>query len=282
MYNAKVYKIMFGSPSDIIEERNVFFDIVHGWNNLHSEKNKIVLLPLHWSMNSYPLTGKNGQKIINEEVVAKSDLLICVFGSKLGSATDTHDSGTVEEIDEHLKAGKDVMIYFKKSVNINLDTFDTNQLEKLKAFKNIMQKKCLFSEFNDYKDFQEQLFGNLQLYINDHWLDNKIEIDEPLLNTQSNNHIKLSDFDLERLRAWTSVDNPDFFQAHFEGGGCIYGLGATNQYEVKSGKEKVEWDDFFERMQNYGFIDIEKYDKYDYPVYRLKKSAYDYMDSING
>lgn len=273
---------MFGSPSDIIEERNVFFDIVHGWNNLHSEKNKIVLLPLHWSMNSYPLTGKNGQKIINEEVVAKSDLLICVFGSKLGSATDTHDSGTVEEIDEHLKAGKDVMIYFKKSVNINLDTFDTNQLEKLKAFKNIMQKKCLFSEFNDYKDFQEQLFGNLQLYINDHWLDNKIEIDEPLLNTQSNNHIKLSDFDLERLRAWTSVDNPDFFQAHFEGGGCIYGLGATNQYEVKSGKEKVEWDDFFERMQNYGFIDIEKYDKYDYPVYRLKKSAYDYMDSING
>lgn len=282
MYNARVYKIMFGSPSDIVDERNIFFDIVHGWNHLNSEKSGIVLLPIHWSTDSYPSTGKHAQKIIDDVVVAKSDLLICVFGSKLGTNTDTHESGTVEEIDEHRKAGKDVMVYFKNSLSINPDSFDPSQLEKLKAFKESIKNKCKYSEFKDSQEFKDELFKDLHLYINDHWLDSsvKIENEEPAIK-QSQTQIELSDFDLERMRAWTSVDNPDFFQIHFEGGGCIYGLGASNQYEVKTGKEKIEWNDFFERMMQQGFIDIERYDKYGHPVYKLKKAAYEYISSLN-
>lgn len=280
MYNARVYKIMFGSPSDITEEQKIFSEIVDGWNTIHSEKNGIMLQPIHWTTDSYPLTGKNGQKIINDEVVSKSDLLICVFGSKLGTNTDTHESGTVEEIDEHLKAGKDVMIYFKNSININPDNFDFTQLKKLKAFKDRIRYKCKYSEFKDFQEFKDELFKDLQLYINAHWLDPsiKVENEEPVIK-QSQKNIELSDFDIKRLKAWTSVDNPDFFQVHFEGGGCIYGLGASNQYEVKTGKEKIEWNDFFERMMQLGFIDIERYDKYGHPIYRLKKAAYDYINS---
>lgn len=272
MYNARVYKIMFGSPSDIVDERNVFSDIVHGWNHLYSEKSGIVLLPIHWSTDSYPSTGKHAQKIIDDVVVAKSDLLICVFGSKLGTNTDTHESGTVEEIDEHRKAGKDVMVYFKNSLSINPDSFDPSQLEKLKAFKESIKNKCKYSEFKDFQEFKDELFKDLHLYINDHWVDSsiKIENEEPAIK-QSQTQIELSDFDLERMKAWTSVDDPDFFQIHFEGGGCIYGLGASNQYEIKTGKEKIEWKDFFERMMQQGFIDIERYDKYGHPVYKLKK-----------
>lgn len=282
MYAAKIYKIMFGAPSDIDDEYKTFIDIINGWNGLFSEKYRIVLQPIHWSTHSYPLTGKNGQKIINDEVVAKSDLLICVFGSKLGTETDTHESGTVEEVDEHLKAGKDVMIFFKKTINIDPENFDLSQLNRLKKFKSEMKSKCLYSEFTDVNDFQEQLFRSIQLYINDHWIDSSVEILDDLVMAQTKvNDIVLSDFDIERLQAWTSVDNPQFFQIHYEGGGCIYALGAYNQYEVKTGKEKVEWDDFFERMQQYGFIDIESYNKYNYPVYRLKKAAYDYIKTLS-
>lgn len=282
MYNARVYKIMFGSPSDITEEQKIFFEIVYGWNTIHSEKSGIMLQPIHWTTDSYPLAGKNGQKIINDEVVSKSDLLICVFGSKLGTNTDTHTSGTVEEIDEHLKAGKDVMVYFKKSLNIDPDNFDVNQLEKLKTFKNEIKEKCLYSEFKDSQEFKNEFSKGLQLYINNHWLDFPIKTEQELMVNQSQTHIELSDFDMERLKAWTSVDNPDFFQVHFEGGGCIYGLGASNQYEIKTGKEKIEWNDFFERMMQQGFIDIERYDKDGNPVYQLKKAAYDYMSLLKG
>lgn len=175
MYNARVYKIMFGSPSDIKEEQKIFFEIVYEWNTIHSERNGVMLQPLHWSKDSYPKFGKNPQKIINEEVVVKSDLLICVFGSKLGSNTDTHISGTVEEIDEHLRAGKDVMIYFKKSLNFNPDTLDISQLEKLKAFKNSISDKCKYTEFDNSQDFKEELLKDLELYINNHWLDSSIK-----------------------------------------------------------------------------------------------------------
>ncbi|MBR5603276.1 MAG: hypothetical protein IKW51_03585 [Bacteroidales bacterium] len=278
MYNASVYKIMFGVPSDIKEEYNAFVEVVHKWNHLHSEESGIVLLPIHWSTNSYPLTGKNGQKIINDEVVAKSDLLICVFGSKLGTATDTHNSGTVEEIDEHLKSKKDVMIYFKKSINIDPDNFNPAQLENLKAFKEDKKNECLYSEFNDTKDFQDKLFKDLHLYINERWLNINRKSPDLLTNNQSKS-IELSDFDIERLQTWTSSDNPSFLYLPIMGGMVIYRLGAK-QYNVNNGKENVEWDDFFERMIRYGFIEIEKYDKYGYPIYKLKKAAYDYMESM--
>ena len=34
-------------------------------------------------------------------------------------------------------------------------------------------------------------------------------------------------------------------------------------------------------MMQHGFIDIERYDKYGYPIYRLKKAANDYVSSLN-
>ena len=114
MYQANVYRIMIGSPSDIKEEVQTAIDVLKHWNNLHSEQNKIVLLPLHWSISSYPASGKHPQKLLDKQVVEKSDLLVCVFGAKLGTPTDTEISGTVEEINEHRKAGKDVMMFFKK------------------------------------------------------------------------------------------------------------------------------------------------------------------------
>ena len=49
MFQANVYKIMIGAPSDITEEIGIIQKVLHDWKTLHSEKQKIVLLPLHWS-----------------------------------------------------------------------------------------------------------------------------------------------------------------------------------------------------------------------------------------
>ena len=115
MFPANVYKIMIGAPSDIEEEVSIAMNIIHHWNDINAEKQKTVLLPLHWSISSYPAIGMHPQKAINKQVVSKSDLLICIFGAKLGTPTNDYASGSVEEIEEHLKAGKPVMIFFKNS-----------------------------------------------------------------------------------------------------------------------------------------------------------------------
>lgn len=280
MFKADVYKIMVGAPSDIKSEIQITQSVMQKWNSLHSEKQKIVLLPLHWSLNAYPTSGKQPQKTINEQVVAKSDLLICIFGTRIGTPTEDFQSGTIEEINKHLIAGKPVMIFFKQSVS-DIASIDLEQLSKLQSFKKSIQGEALYWDYKDDIEFEKIISEKIQLHLNDHWIKDKI-IDNGLVwdEIKSNKKVELSNFDLERLRAWTNTDNPQFFQVHFEGGGAIYGSGASNQYELKIGKDKVEWAEFFERLQKLGFIYIKKYDKSVNPVYRLKKAAYDYIASL--
>ena len=276
MFQADVYKIMIGAPSDIIEEVDIAINVINHWNYLNSEIQKVVCLPLHWSISSYPEVGRHPQKVINNQVVSKSDLLICVFGSKLGTPTDDYASGSVEEIEEHIKKGKPVMIFFKRVLDIN--NCDIEQLTRLRKFKESIGDKALYVDYNDATDFGKILTDKLILCINSIFIKDKVVING-LEWEEIGDNINLSDFDKERLKAWTSVDNPDFFQVHFEGGGCIYGLGAVNQYQVKNSKEKIEWDSFFEKLLSLELIKIKGYDKNNNPIYQLKIDAYKYVEN---
>ena len=175
MHIAKVYKIMIGAPSDINEEIQIAKNVIHRWNVINSEYRRRVLLPLHWSDNAYPLSGEHPQKTIDKTVVVKSDLLICIFCSRLGSPTDTHQSGSLEEIDEHIKAGKDVMLFFKKNVPTPQNARDIEQLQKLISYKNSIQSSNLWWEYNDVGDFGNLLREKLELYVNDKWLSSENE-----------------------------------------------------------------------------------------------------------
>lgn len=278
MFQANVYKIMIGAPSDIKDEVEIAIKVIYDWNNINAEKQRTVLLPLHWSISTYPITGIHPQKAINQQVVNKSDLLICIFGVKLGTPTESSESGSVEEIEEHLKAGKPVMLFFKNIVNIN--DIDIEQISRLKKFKEKIGQRALYAEYTDIGDFKQILEKRLYLFINEKFIDNKIVYNESGVNDNIS-HVELSDFDKERLKSWTSTDNPDFRQVNYIGGGGTYWLGASNKYEVKTGREKIEWDSFFEKLLNLEFIDIKRYDKYDNPIYQLKEAAYKYVENHN-
>lgn len=92
MYLAKVYKVMIGTPSDKQEEIQMAKNVIQKWNSINSEFRRMVLLSLHWSDNTYHEIGIHPQKSTNRMVVEKSDLHICIFCSRLGSPTDTHNS----------------------------------------------------------------------------------------------------------------------------------------------------------------------------------------------
>lgn len=275
MYQANIYRIMIGSPSDIKEEISIAREVLNNWNNLNSEKNRMVLLPIHWSISSYPTMGKHPQKLLNEQLVEKSDLMICIFGTRLGSPTDTEISGTVEEIKEHRKAGKDVMVFFKMSVD-DISSVDLQQLQKIKDFKESIKNDVLWCEFSDAKDFEKKFAGALQMYINDNWGKQKtIDVKEVEFSIIGS----FSDFDVERLKVWASSSNTTAVRHNFMGGNSTYRVGDF-AYDVNDGRSKAEWDDFYERLLKVGFIEIIRYDSLGTPVYKLKKAAYDYVDSI--
>jgi len=277
MYQANVYRIMIGSPSDIKEEITIAREVLNHWNNLHSEQNKMVLLPLHWSFNSYPSMERKPQKSIDKQLVEKSDLMVCIFGTRLGSPTDTEISGTVEEIKEHRKAGKDVMVFFKMSVD-DISAVNPQQLQKIKEFKESIKNDVLWMEFSEAKDYEKKFADALQLYINDNWNNNCIEESD----IEVRKIMKFSDDEKEVLKKWTNSRNANCYTSGVIGG--VYYVFGDYQYRANYGKEEAMFDDFIERLSKAGYIDLEKYDKYGKPVYKLKKAAYDYVDnqSANG
>lgn len=276
MYHSDVYNIMIGAPSDIIEEVNTAIAVINQWNYINSEATNIVLMPLHWSINSYPTCGAHPQKSINKQLVSKSDLMISIFGAKLGTPTDTEASGTVEEINEHINAGKDVMVFFKLSID-DLSSVDPQQLQKIQEFKENIKNKALWCEFSDNDDFQKKLYDKIQLFVNDHWK-NAQQVFIPDIIAERRQP-SLSEEEKQRLIDWTESQRVESYSYPYMHGYIYYGVG-DNHYQVQEGRENAEWEDFFKRLEKANLIEIEKYNKDGRPIYKLLKAAYDYADKL--
>ena len=159
-YNARVLKVMLASPSDVSQERRLARDVVHEWNAIHAEDRRVVLMPVGWETHSSPEMGDRPQAIVNRQVLADCDLLVAVFWARLGSPTGESPSGTVEEIEEHLAAGKSAMIYFS-SAPVRLDSVDSEQYSALLKFKESCRGRGLVEEYDDVTGFREKFARQL-------------------------------------------------------------------------------------------------------------------------
>jgi len=165
-YSAKVFNVMIASPSDVAPERNIVREVIYEWNAVHSMQRYIVLLPLSWETHASPEMGKPPQKIINKQILDKCDLLVGVFWTRIGTATGDYSSGTVEEIEEHIESKKPTMLYFSNQP-AHLDSVDAKQISKLKDFKKSCRGRGLLETYDDYSDFKEKFYRQLQLKINE-------------------------------------------------------------------------------------------------------------------
>ena len=111
-YRAQAFNVMIASPGDVSSERSIIRESIYEWNVVHSQSRNIALLPVGWDSHSSPEMGKDPQEIINKQVLEKCDLLVGVFWTRIGTPTKEHPSGTVEEIEKHIKSGKPAMLYF--------------------------------------------------------------------------------------------------------------------------------------------------------------------------
>ncbi len=93
-----------------------------------------------------PETGRRPQEAINRQLVQECDILVGMFWTKLGTATGVAESGTVEEIDQFVAAGKQAMLYFS-SRPIDPNKIDLKQHRKLRAFKAATYGKALTGAF---------------------------------------------------------------------------------------------------------------------------------------
>ena len=157
---SKVYRVMIASPSDLAEERQVATDAVNEWNAQHADAERVVLLPVKWETHAIPTTGVRPQSAINDQLVDGCDILIGMFWTKLGTSTEVAASGTAEEIDRFVAAGKPAMLYFSRR-KIPRDKIDPKQAAKLKKFRTSTYKNALVGSFDSIGDLKRVLLRDI-------------------------------------------------------------------------------------------------------------------------
>ncbi|MEZ0272329.1 MAG: hypothetical protein ACAH18_09565 [Methylophilaceae bacterium] len=165
-FPAKVYRILIGSPSDVPEERQAIPTALNEWNVKNSFDKKTVFLPTKWETDTVPIMGGRPQELINKQIVIGSDILIAVFGLRLGSPTGEARSGTVEEIQTFIQLGKPVMVYFSnKPVPPNEYQKNAQQFAELCAFKEECMKNGLIEHYASTDELRSKVINHLSLMV---------------------------------------------------------------------------------------------------------------------
>lgn len=151
---------MIASPTDVSKERQLVREVIQSWNAVHAEDKKIVIMPVGWETHASPQMGERPQAIINKQVLGNCDILVAVFWTRLGSPTGKAASGTVEEIEEHLAAGKPTLLYFS-SVPVLPGSVDQEQYSALQGFKESCKTRGLIEEYEELGEFREKFARHL-------------------------------------------------------------------------------------------------------------------------
>src|SRR5207245_4299115 len=131
---------------------------VYEWNAQHAGAESVVLLPVKWETHAMPQSGVKPQEALNRQLVRGADILVGMFWTKLGTSTGVAESGTVEEIDQFVAAGKPALLYFS-SRPIDPNKIDLKQHKKLRSFKDATYKRALTGGFNSVDGLRQQLLG---------------------------------------------------------------------------------------------------------------------------
>ncbi len=159
-FKARTYSVLIASPSDLPEERQAATEAVYEWNAQHAVAESVVLLPVRWETHAAPQSGVGPQEAINRQLVRGCDILVGMFWTKIGSSTGVAESGTVEEIDQFVAAGKPALLYFSSRA-IDPNKIDLKQYKKLKSFKAATYKKALTGHFSRVDGLRQTILRDL-------------------------------------------------------------------------------------------------------------------------
>jgi hypothetical protein len=250
---ANAVKVMIASPSDVPNERQAIREIVSEWNNIHAEDRKVVLLPVGWETHSSPTLGDRPQGIINQQVLANCDLLVAVFWTRLGSPTGKAASGSVEEIEEHLKAGRPAMLYFSNAP-VRPDSVDDKQYKALTAFKRECYNRGLVESYDSVAEFRDKFARQLAQTM----IRNFGTLGTPGENraAQAQHAPLLRDLlsdDAKRLLLDAAGANGEILCVTYDGGSTVMVSGKSIEGEVTP-RERARWRSALVELIDHGLV----------------------------
>jgi len=155
------YRCLLISPGDVTEERDALTNAVAEWNAQIGKSLGARVELVRWESHAVPDLSAPPQDVINRQIVDDCDMGIAVFWSRLGTPTDGHPSGSVEEIVRLRDRGARVMVYFSERPLPPASSLDAEQVKKLQEIRAQLSKDGLLATYSDIL----QLRGQVNLHL---------------------------------------------------------------------------------------------------------------------
>lgn len=212
MLTGDVYQLMISGPSDVERYLSKVEQCVREYNAKFGKSHHSVVIPRYWKTDAYAQSGGDGQSLLNEQLVRSCDFAVAVFWNRFGTQTRNYGSGTEEEIEEMLKEGKQVFVYFVVE-SVKTSQLDYEQLNKVEEFKKRYHQdgKGLTYDVESPEEFKELFRNHLEAY-----LSTKMKKDVPLEQFTRSETIIITDvsgrkqevFEIEK----SNYSNSDFLK----------------------------------------------------------------------
>ncbi|MGB8477606.1 MAG: hypothetical protein WCE63_02025 [Acidobacteriaceae bacterium] len=164
-FQANVLKVMIASLEEVAEERKIVTGAIYRWNDTNASVRQLVLLPVKWETQSTPQIGSSAQTVLHHQILDDADIVIGIFGPRIGTQTEEYISGTVEEIKKHVAAGKAAKIYFSE-VPVVQKRADQNQYALVQEFREELDSSGLYSIYESMQQFRDNFEHHLALEMN--------------------------------------------------------------------------------------------------------------------
>lgn len=247
-FQANVLKVMIASPGDVAVERGIVTEELYRWNNANAVSRELILQPVKWETHSSPQLGAHPQTILNERLLLDADIVVGIFGTRIGTATTDFISGSVEEIKKHVADGKLAMLYFSH-VPVDPNSIDQKQWAALQAFKEECKTGGLYAEYASHEHLRTEFGHHLTIELNRPkylWLtkpDATVEPHDPELN----------DYEKRLLMAAASDRNGQVLTTTDMGG---FHVQANNESFVDdSPRSAAVWKRVLRRLLELGYLD---------------------------
>ena len=280
-YRATVIPIMIASPGDVSEERNIIRNVIHEWNDVNAVVNHTILTAVGWETHASPELGERPQELINSRVLRECDLLVGVFWTRFGTPTGEADSGTQEEIEKHVAAGKPAMIYFS-SRPVVPESIDVEQYKAVQAFKEKCKEDGLIEVYDDSQQFRSKFAKQLQVCLNTNQymqtlLENVVENQEVAVveNEPQTRTVELSEEEATLLKAAALSPDGHMYKMKHIGGASI--RAGKESFGAGGGREFAKWEAALDNLEAYGLVVARGYKA---EVYELTHQGWSAADQL--
>jgi hypothetical protein len=174
MSKSKVEISVFVAYSgEMIDELKLIEEIATEINDTYGGLTNLFFKIETWKKAVAPGVDAYPQNVINRQIEDKYDVVIALFGSKLGTPTKNFRSGTVEELNTAIKGykakgrPKDIFVYFRNEL-VSIQQIAILQLQEVLEYKaELSLEGVLYSEYKSKEEFSGFIRNHLFKVVRD-------------------------------------------------------------------------------------------------------------------